>query len=146
MSEDETLEPTDDQQQEDHLKVLRKKAKDHDDAVKRAEAAERKLALRDAGIPNTSLGKLFEKGYDGDWADVEAIKAAAVEYGVLEPPEPEVPEEERAAHERVSAASAGAPGSPERDFDAELSAASTEEEFLRIYRESGRPLANRGSA
>lgn len=140
MPEDETLTEDDQQKQEDHLKVLRKKAKDHDDVVAERDAAKRELALLRAGIPDNPLGKLFTKGYDGDWSDVDAIKAAAIEYGIIAPPEEAIPATEKAAHERVASASAGAEAHPERDFDAELAAAETPEEFDRIYATSGRPM------
>lgn len=46
------------------------------DALDRAEKAERKLAFRDAGIPNGVLGDMFMETYKGD-LDVEKIKEAA---------------------------------------------------------------------
>jgi hypothetical protein len=59
----------------------------------RAEKA-RDEAFAKAGIPDSPTGKLFRKAYDGA-PDAEAIRAAAQEYGVLEPPAPTTPPAER---------------------------------------------------
>lgn len=68
------------------------------------EATNRLNAVLQAGIDVTSpLGKLFVKGYDGP-AEVEAIKAAAAEAGVLSQPAPtppQVPDAEREAQQRM---------------------------------------------
>lgn len=80
-----------------------------------AAAAQRELAFLKAGIDlNSPGGKLLAKAYDGA-NTVEAIKAAAVEYGVITPEAPVVPAEELAAHDRVANASAGAATASEGD-------------------------------
>lgn len=144
MSEDDTQTTDDNQKESEDIKALRKKAKSHDDAVARAEAAERKLALRDAGIPNSPLGKLFEKGYDGDWSDIDSLKAAAVEYGILEPPEPPASEEEQATQQRVEQASAGGGGDESSTADEKWMEASNADDFYAAYAASGRPIKGRG--
>lgn len=85
---------------------LEQKAAEAKQAKAEAEAAKRELALIKAGVNlDSPQGRLFAKGYDGA-ADVAAIKAAAIEYGVIESDEPSVPAEELAAHDRLSAAAA----------------------------------------
>lgn len=89
-------------------------------AEREAAAAKRDLALMQAGVDVTSgPGKLFAKAYDGD-ATVEAVKAAALEYGVIKP---EVTPEERAAEQRIAAASSGgAPVGEGTDVKAQMAA------------------------
>lgn len=90
-------------------------------AEARAEAAERKALFAELGIKTDSgPGKLFAKAYDGD-LDVEKMRAAAQEYGVLAPTD--VPDAEQQSHQRVSEAAAGgqssgAGGDPKVDLDA----------------------------
>jgi hypothetical protein len=103
----------------DVLKRLEKQAAEGKALAEQNAKLERRLAFADAGI-NTSDAKLgyFAKGYDGP-LDPAAIKAAAVEAGFLDAPAPVVPDEERAAHERVSAAAAGVSSAPSEDLMAE---------------------------
>lgn len=71
-----------------------------------AEAARRELALVKAGVdPESKQGKYFAKGYDGP-LDVAAIKAAAIDAGILESDEPSVPATELAQHDQLSQAAA----------------------------------------
>ncbi len=51
-------------------------------------------AFAKAGIPDSPAGKLFRKAYDGE-PTLEAVRAAALEYGVIEPPAPTTPPAER---------------------------------------------------
>lgn len=53
-------------------------------------------AFAKAGIPDSPVGNLFRKAYDGEPTE-QAIRAAAQEYGVLEPPAPATPPAERDA-------------------------------------------------
>lgn len=122
------------------LKILRKKAKQHDEAVARAEKAERKLAVSEAGLKLSSrqLDALVAT-HSGDW-EPEALKTTAQELGWYEPPEEETNTDEAEAHQRMDAAAAGGTTVPAVDWDAELKKAKTEEEFMETYRRSGRPL------
>lgn len=54
----------------------------------------RSEAFAKAGIPDSPAGKLFRKAYDGEPTE-QAVRAAALEYGVLEPPAPTTPPAER---------------------------------------------------
>lgn len=66
-----------------NLKHLREKAAKADEAEAALADARRENAILRAGIDTESkLGQMFVKAYDGDFADVEALKAAAKEIGV----------------------------------------------------------------
>lgn len=135
---DETDETGEDDQHEvrmsrKDIRALEKRAKAAADAEARAAAAERRLALRDAGIPTTGVGKLFEKAYDGP-LDAEAIKTAAEEYGILGGGQ-QVSDDELAAQQRLANNSAGAgAGSSTPDIGAELAAAKTQDEVMAVAR------------
>jgi hypothetical protein len=69
------------------VKKLRGELKARDKELAEAKTARRELAFVKAGIDtSTKLGQLFVKSYDGDIADVEAIKAEAVDLGILQVP------------------------------------------------------------
>jgi antirestriction protein ArdC len=90
------------------VRDLEKRAKAADKAAAERDAAMRELVMLKAGInPETPQGKLFIKAYDGE-PTLEAVKAAAQEYGVLDTPTPAIPADEVAAHQRVAQAAAGA--------------------------------------
>jgi len=90
------------------VRDLEKRAKAAEKAAAERDAAMRELVMLKAGInPETPQGKLFIKAYDGE-PTLEAVKAAAQEYGVLDAPTPAIPAEEVAAHQRVANTAAGA--------------------------------------
>ena len=99
-------------------------------AAAEAAAAKKELAFLRAGIDlDSPQGKLFAKAYDGE-ASLDAVKAAAQEYGLLDAPS--VPAEELAAHDRIASASAGGTTS-QQDGDLYLEAitkAETEADVL----------------
>lgn len=81
----------------DWLKNTRKKARQADAAMAERDAAKRELVLMKAGIDlETPHGRLFAKGYDGE-ITLDAVKAAATDYGLLEPVTPEPTAAELAA-------------------------------------------------
>lgn len=108
----------------DWRRRLEQEAEEGRRAKEEAAQARRELAFIKAGIDlDSPTGKLFAKGYDGD-VSIEAVKAAAVEYGVLTPERPAVPAEELQAHERFTQAAAGAVAqSDDQSAFAELEAA-----------------------
>lgn len=115
------------------IRALEKQAKAGREAEARAQAAERRLALREAGIPTTGVGKLFEKAYDGP-LDLEAIKTAAEEYGILGGGQ-QVSDDELAGQKRLANNSAGAgQGSASPDVMAELAGAKSQDEVMAIAR------------
>ena len=69
----------------DEIRKSRSRLKDAQKWEARAQAAEQQIAVRDVGIDlSTPLGKMFVKGYEGDWTP-EAIRTAAAEIPGLLP-------------------------------------------------------------
>lgn len=104
----------------ERYKDAKKKAKSAKELGEENQALKQKNALLEAG-----LGELTEKqrtalfaSHDGDLTP-EKLRETAVEIKLAEPPEPKVPAEEQAAHERIAAAAGGAgtakPGGAEID-------------------------------
>lgn len=120
-------------------------------ATERAEAAERKLTLHEAGLGNLSTMQMAalegaHKNAGGEW-DAEALKTTAAELGFVQSdsgqPAPKVSPEELAAHDRVAAAAGGHPAPPPGDLDAEIAAVSKDdpkgaEKITEILRRHGR--------
>lgn len=140
--------PEDDETTENHpssedFKELRAKAKRADEAERQLAGLTRKFAFLESGLPADMPGRtFFEKGYDGDLTG-EAIRKAAQEAGLWKPPEPEpqVPPSERAAHEAINAASAGAGPTPPVDYNAEIGQAKSVEEVMSILQRAKVPTA-----
>lgn len=63
------------------LRKSRERAKEAEAAKAETEALKRELAFTKAGIPETGVGALLRKAYDGD-TDPDAIRQAAAEYGI----------------------------------------------------------------
>lgn len=107
------------------------------EATSEAAAARKELAFLKAGIDlDSPQGKLFAKAYDGE-PSLDAVKAAAQEYGLLDAPS--VPAEELAGHDRFAQASAGSSVSQTDDqvYFAELDKATTVEETLAVLAKAG---------
>jgi len=86
------------------IRDLEKRAKAGESAKAEADAAKRELSFLKAGINlDSPQGKLFAKAYDGEFT-AEAVKAAAEEYGVIEAPQPVIPNEELESLDRISRA------------------------------------------
>lgn len=128
-------------------KALKADVKALQEAQSKADRLERELAIRDAGIDLTPKQRqaLFSV-HEGAF-EPEAIKQTAVELGFVAPPvASEVPPEELARLQRIDQASAGArntgtPVNTDMELNARLASARNDEEFMAIYRESGRPIA-----
>ena len=67
------------------LRKSRERARAADEANAEVKALRRELAFTKAGIPESGVGALFRKAWDGD-TDPEAIIEAAKEYGILNNP------------------------------------------------------------
>jgi len=65
------------------LRKSKERAKEAAEAKAEAEALRRDLAFTKAGVPETGVGALLRKAYDGD-TDPEAIRKAAEEYGIFQ--------------------------------------------------------------
>ena len=115
-------------------------------AAAERDAATRELAFLKAGIDlDTPTGKLFAKAYDGA-NDVDAVKAAATEYGVLAPagntPDPSVAAEIEAM-DQVSGLGAGAKETSEESLVmTNLAAAATQDEVMALMRQNGIPTSD----
>lgn len=114
------------------IRALEKRAKAAEDAEARAVAAERRLAFREAGIPATGIGQLFEKAYDATDFSVDAIRASAEEYGILDAQSPQPGPGELAAHQRMANASQGSSPAGRTDILAEVQAAKNEPEIMAL--------------
>ena len=119
------------------VRDLEKRAKEADKIRAEAESAKRELAFMKAGINlETPQGKLFAKAYDGEFT-VDAVKAAATEYGVLDVPTPQVPADEFAAMNRIASAAAGGQIHDPVDYVAEIGAAETPDQVLQVLAKAG---------
>lgn len=82
--------------------AYKRAAEERDQALSELNNLRREKLFDDAGIPNDKAGALLRKAYEGD-STIDAVKAAAVEYGILEPSTPpSAPAEELAAHQRTA--------------------------------------------
>lgn len=137
-------EPPNVRQQRERIKELTAENKDLVERAARADQLERELALRDAGLDlNERQRKALSAVHEGDWTP-ERLRETATDLGIPVPqPTPPVPPEVVSAGARMDQASAGAQigaFSADADLDARLRGATSEAEFDRIYRESGRPM------
>lgn len=110
-----------------NIRILREKAKAHDEALSALTAAQRENAMLRSGIDLESpLGEFFVQSYKGDPADVEALKAEAQRIGVPfktghvveseETPVPDEPTDPTGTAERRALAD-GAPADTGEDKD-----------------------------
>lgn len=134
---------------EEEAKAGKQAAKERDAVKAEAEAARRELAFLKAGIDvDSPTGKLFAKAYDGS-ADLDSVKAAASEYGLIPTSQEPAIKDDLAALDRVSKASTGASAPIEPSvFDRIKEAGSKvdangnldprgKDEILRIVQEAG---------
>ena len=120
------------------LREAEKARKELDVAREELEAQKRDLQFTKAGIPETGVGALLRKAYDGP-ADAESIAKAAQEYGILQPQAqaeaPATNDVELEALRRAQGATIGTSGAgPDlgQEFMARLSEASNPEEVMKI--------------
>lgn len=122
----------------DQIDVLEKQAKTAGDSLARAEAAERKLAFAEAGLPlNDPKMAYFVKGYDGD-INTEAIRTAATEAGFLTAPVVDVDAEALARTQQVAAGATSANAGPEQAYFDAMNAAETPEQVVAVAAKFGR--------
>lgn len=121
-----------------HIRQLEEKAKKTREYEERITNLEREAAFARAlgTAADDPAAKYFVKGYDGELT-VEAIREAALEARVLSPPSKEQSSSpDLTAHDRISAASAGAGENAPPDLVAEINAAKSPEEVLDILEEA----------
>jgi len=135
------------------LREAEKARKELDGLKAELETQKREVQFSKAGIPDSGIGSLFRKAYDGDTSQ-EAIRAAAMEYGILQSESTEdfSNEAELDALRRTQGATVGNSGAmpdPQQMYLEALASASTPEEVMRIVEgDSGKKLgvySSRGS-
>lgn len=131
-------------QQRDRIKALEAQVAEKEQLEAKVRQFEQSEAMRGAGLELDEVRRrAFEAAHQGAW-DAEAVRATAVQLGWAAPPDPAVPNEEIAGHQRLQAAFTGGtttPPDPEQELDAKLAGASNQDEFMAMYRESGRPIS-----
>jgi hypothetical protein len=125
---------------------IRKQLREAEKTRKELEALRGELARQQAevqftkaGIPDSGIGALFRKAYDGE-ANADAIRAAAQEYGILQPDTVPTQEDSASAYElealrRTQGASVGTAGvtpNQEQEFLAALGNASSVAEVMKV--------------
>lgn len=115
-----------------------KQAKELAELQTRLAAKERETAFIKAGIPEDGVGRYFIKGYDGP-EDPDSIKAAAIEAGILKPPEGQQQQVDQAlaGHEAAMQAASGQVVTQGDDLVARMRQAKSAEEVARIAHEAG---------
>ena len=127
------------------LREAEKARKELDGLKAELETQKREVQFSKAGIPDSGIGSLFRKAYDGDTSQ-EAIRAAAMEYGILQSESTEdfSNEAELDALRRTQGATVGNSGAmpdPQQMYLEALASASTPEEVMRIVEgDSGKKL------
>lgn len=140
--EDDTL---DEQIQSDglrkHVKRIESENKTLRQEIETARSAQRELALIKAGVDvNSPTGRLFAKAYDGE-LDVDTVKSAAMEYGVVAPPSPTTATpDEQAAWTRTQAAQAAGSPAGEIDWTERLNSAKTQQEAMAVLEDYDRAM------
>jgi hypothetical protein len=127
-------------QMRERIKAQDAMLKDLSEKVDRGAVAERKLAFAEAGIPlNDPKLTYFIRGYEGELTP-EAITAEAAKAGFIKQSEPGAGDDDRSVFERHREASV-APGLPpgaQAQYQAELEAAQSQEDIVRIAAKYGR--------
>ena len=128
---------------EQDAKEGKRAKKEADEAKLEAQNAKRELALMKAGIDlDSPTGKLFVKAYDGE-ITVEAIKAAAGEYGLIATSQTAEVANDLAAIDRVSQASTGSGGSVTTSVIDEIrNPNNTPEDIYKILQANGVAISN----
>lgn len=124
----------------------KQQAKEADTLRTQVEQLQREGTIRDAGLNlNATQRQALAAVHQGEW-QADAITKTATDLGFYTPPAPApvVDDPSLAVQAQIAAASAGTdapPASRDAEIDDRLSKASSPEEFMAIYREAGRPVA-----
>jgi len=125
------------------LRKSKERAREAEDAKHEVMQLKRELAFTKAGIPETGVGALLRKAYDGD-TDPEAIRKTAEEYGIFgsnasdqERIDPVREELER--HRSIAGATgtSNSGPSPMQEFLAAMEGAGSADEIMEIIRSTG---------
>lgn len=145
--EDESGEPSKDSRQfvrklEQEAKAGKAAKREAEEAQREAANAKRELAFLKAGIDLESpTGKLFAKAYDGD-TSLDAVKAAAGEYGLIPTSQTDEVKNDLDALNRVSQASSGSTGTIAPNALDAIRGASSPEEILKILQQNNISISN----
>jgi hypothetical protein len=127
------------------LRKSRERAKEATEARAELDSLRRELAFTKAGIPESGVGALLRKAYDGD-NDPEAIRRAADEYGIFNMPSDSAPDpvhEELERHRSIAGATGSNTSGPtnaqsiQAGIENATSAAEVMEVIERLGTESG---------
>ena len=139
----------DDQESENLDPNIRAELRKSKDRAREAEAAKsevaqlkRELAFTKAGIPETGVGALLRKAYDGD-TDPEAIRKTAEEYGIFSPasqeqaPDPVAEELER--HRNIAGATGTSNSGPTaaQELLSAMDGAASEADLIAVINSQG---------
>ncbi len=128
---------------EQDAKEGKRAKREADEAKLEAQNAKRELALMKVGIDLESpTGKLFAKAYDGE-ITVEAIRAAAGEYGLIATSQTADVANDLAGIDRISQASTGSGGTiPTSVIDQIRNPANTPDDIYKILQANGVGISN----
>ena len=121
------------------IRKSKERLREAEAAKAEAEALKRELAFTKAGVPETGVGALLRKAYDGD-TDPEAIRKAAEEYGIFQPSsEPDPVAEELERHRNIAGATGTNTSGPtaQQEFVAAIQGASSQAEIMEIITKMG---------
>ena len=114
-------------QMRQQIKTLTKELNAAKEGSARAAELERKLALTEMGANLKDPRAKYLPVTD----DLDVLREAAVDLGLVAPPEPDVPDAEMAAHERIAGAASGGRPVPGGDgVTAEQISGMTQEEVI----------------
>jgi len=122
------------------LREAEKTRKELDSLRAELNAEKREVQFTKAGIPDSGIGELFRKAYDGE-ANAEAIRNAAEQYGILQSPAPTTSsgDSELEALRRAQGATIGTSGAlpdPGQEFLSKVKSASSADEVLELVRQT----------
>ena len=145
--EDESGEPSKDSRQfvrklEQEAKAGKAAKREADEAKLEASNAKRELAFMKAGIDLESpTGKLFAKAYDGE-TTLEAVRAAAGEYGLIPTSQTDEVKNDLDALNRVAQASAGSTGAVAPTALDAIRGAADPAAILKVLQDNGIAISN----
>jgi hypothetical protein len=90
------------------LRELRQKAKKYDSLLEENQNLKRNLAFTGLALPENPMSQLFRDKYDGDLTP-EAVKAAAMKYGLIEAEQDPLADELQAQQRMADAANGAQP-------------------------------------
>ena len=129
-------------QMRERIEQLEAEANRAKDLEAQLQGVQRTHALSSAGLQLDEVKqKALEAVHQGEWTP-DALKDTAVKLGWMEATPP-VPPQEQQSLGRMEAAIQGGnhvPPNADVELDQRLAQARTEQEFIEIYRQSGRPL------